>query len=74
MVVAMKNFEVAKILKEIAIFLVMDDVPFKPRAYEKAATSIASMEEEVTAALLAEPLRHSPQNGVGNRASTRGTI
>ena len=43
--VNVKNFEIAKILKEIAIFLEMDDVQFKPRAYEKAAKSVESMEE-----------------------------
>jgi len=43
----MKNFEIAKILKEIAIFLEMDDVQFKPRAYEKAARSIEALEEDV---------------------------
>ena len=43
----MKNFEIAKVLKEIAIFLEMDDVRFRPRAYEKAALSIESLEKEV---------------------------
>jgi DNA polymerase (family 10) len=47
MVLAMKNFEVAKILKEIAIFLEMDDIPFKPRAYEKAARSVEAVEEDL---------------------------
>lgn len=43
----MKNSEVAKILRNISILLDMDDVPFKPRAYEKAALSIEAMEEDV---------------------------
>lgn len=43
----MKNPEVAKILNEIAILLEMDDVQFKPRAYEKAARSIEALEKEV---------------------------
>ncbi len=43
----MKNFEVVKILREISIFLEMDDVQFKPRAYERAAHSIESLEEDV---------------------------
>src|SRR3990172_11377466 len=43
----MKNFEVARILKNISILLGMDDVPFKPRAYEKAALSIEALEEDV---------------------------
>jgi len=42
-----KNFEVANILKEIAVFLEMDDVQFKPRAYEKAARSIEASQEDV---------------------------
>ncbi len=43
----MKNLEVAKILREIALFLDMDSVPFKPRAYEKAAISINALTEDV---------------------------
>ena len=43
----MKNFEVVKVLSEIAIFLEMDEVQFKPRAYEKAARSIEALEEDV---------------------------
>jgi len=36
----MTNGEIAAILKEIAFFLDMEGVPFKPRAYEKAADAI----------------------------------
>ncbi len=43
----MKNFEIAKVLREVAVFLDMDDVPFKPRAYERAARSIEALEEDV---------------------------
>jgi len=43
----MRNFEVAEVLREIGIFLDMDDVQFKPRAYEKAAKSIEALEEDV---------------------------
>ncbi len=43
----MKNFEVAQILRNISVLLDMDDVPFKPRAYEKAVRSIEALEEEV---------------------------
>jgi DNA polymerase (family 10) len=42
-----KNYEVAEILKGISIFLEMDDVQFKPRAYEKAARSIEVLDENV---------------------------
>jgi DNA polymerase (family X) len=43
----MKNFEVAKILRNISILHDMDEVQFKPRAYEKAASSVEALEEEV---------------------------
>jgi DNA polymerase (family X) len=42
-----KNSELSKILNQIAIFLEMEDVQFKPRAYEKAARSIEALEEEI---------------------------
>jgi len=44
----MVNQEIAKILKEIAIYLEMDNVPFKPRAYEKVAEVIADLDEQVS--------------------------
>jgi len=43
----MRNFEIAKILRNISILLDMDDVPFKPRAYEKAAIAIEALETDV---------------------------
>ncbi len=43
----MTNQEIAKILYEISEYLAMDDVPFKPRAYEKAAHSIEVLEEDI---------------------------
>ncbi len=43
----MKNQEIAKILYEIAGYLEMEGVAFKPRAYEKAAHSIESLEEDI---------------------------
>ena len=42
------NNEITKILKEIAEYLEMKSIPFKPRAYEKAAEAISKLEEEVT--------------------------
>ena len=44
---SLKNFEVARILRNISMLLDMENVPFKPRAYEKAAISIEALEEEV---------------------------
>lgn len=41
------NQEIAKILKEIGWLLDMDDVPFKPRAYEKAGMAIEALTESV---------------------------
>ncbi len=41
------NKEVAEVLAEIAEYLEMQDIPFKPRAYEKVAGVIEGLEEEV---------------------------
>lgn len=41
------NQEIAKILFEISEYLEMQDVPFKPRAYEKAAGIISGLEREL---------------------------
>lgn len=43
------NRDIAKLLREIGLFLEMDGVAFKPRAYEKAALSIEVLEEPVAA-------------------------
>ena len=43
----MVNQELAKIFYEIANFLAMDDIPFKPYAYEKVATVLESLERDV---------------------------
>jgi DNA polymerase/3'-5' exonuclease PolX len=43
----MRNFEIVRILRNISILLDMESVPFKPRAYEKAAISIEALQEEV---------------------------
>lgn len=43
----MTNREVAKILNEIAIYLDMRGVAFKPRAYEKAAEAIAGLDKDL---------------------------
>ena len=41
------NQEIGRVLREIGLFLEMEGVAFKPRAYEKAAQSIESMEPSV---------------------------
>ncbi|TSC79838.1 MAG: DNA polymerase X family [Parcubacteria group bacterium Gr01-1014_29] len=43
----MTNHEIAHILKEMALLLEMDDVPFKPRAYEKVAEHIEALDCDV---------------------------
>lgn len=43
----MRNWEVEQILNDIAILLEMDDVQFKPRAYEKAARSIEALQGDL---------------------------
>ncbi len=41
----MVNRELAKIFNSMAVYLEMDEIPFKPQAYEKAALAIEAMEE-----------------------------
>jgi len=43
----MINQELAKIFFEMSLFLEMKEIPFKPRAYERAAGTIESLEEDV---------------------------
>ena len=43
------NFKLAEIFNEIADYLDMEGVAFKPRAYEKVAEAIVGMEEDVEA-------------------------
>src|SRR6266481_5096394 len=38
----MRNVELARVFRDLAAYLDMDDVPFKPRAYEKAAQAVES--------------------------------
>ena len=43
----MSNQEIVKILTEMAVLFDMTDVPFKPRAYEKAALGVEALDTEV---------------------------
>ncbi len=45
----MKNSEVAKVLREIADLLELQEVPFKPRAYRQAAQSIDRLSDQIVA-------------------------
>ncbi|MEW6324216.1 MAG: DNA polymerase/3'-5' exonuclease PolX [Nitrospirota bacterium] len=46
----MTNTELARVMREIGVFLDMQSVPFKPRAYEKAAYAIEALEEPLVVA------------------------
>src|SRR5438132_1785669 len=62
----MRNADLARVFRDIAAYLDMDDVPFKPRAYEKAAQAIESHDrplDEMYRASGVKALRQIP--GVG---------
>ncbi|MDE2018794.1 MAG: DNA polymerase/3'-5' exonuclease PolX [Patescibacteria group bacterium] len=42
------NQQIAEMLREIGEYLAMQNIPFKPRAFEKAALTIEGLEEEVS--------------------------
>ena len=44
----MTNQEIAKILRHISYYLEMENVPFKPYAYQKAALIVEGLEEELS--------------------------
>src|SRR5437879_13287392 len=41
----MRNVELARCFRDLAAYLEMEDVPFKPRAYEKAALAVESYDQ-----------------------------
>jgi len=43
----MKNQEIARIFYEIADFLEMEEVSFKPYAYQRAALSLETLAEDI---------------------------
>ena len=43
----MKNKEIAKLFYEISEYLEMDEVPFKPYAYQKAAITLENLKDDV---------------------------
>lgn len=43
----MSNESVVRLLQEIAIYLEMEDIPFRPRAYEKAGEGVLSLDKDV---------------------------
>lgn len=44
---SVSNQSIAQMLREIGEYLAMQDVPFKPRAFEKAALTIADLEDDI---------------------------
>ncbi len=44
----MTNESIAGLLQEIAVYLEMEDVPFRPRAYEKAGEGVLSLDRDVS--------------------------
>lgn len=44
----MKNSEIVQVLYNISLYLEMEDEPFKPRAYDKAARSVEALTEDVS--------------------------
>src|ERR1700733_13941863 len=42
------NDHIVEILRQIGEYLEMQDIPFKPRAFEKAAQTIENLEEQVS--------------------------
>ena len=50
----MTNQEIAKILREMAELYEMEDVLFKPRAYEKAASGVEALDKEIKEIFKAE--------------------
>lgn len=67
----MKNLEIAKILHEIADILEMQEVPFKPRAYRRAAIAIESLSEDIEAICKKGKLKEIP--GVGESIAQKIT-
>jgi DNA polymerase (family X) len=45
--VMVSNADIARVMREIAVLLDMDGVPFKPRAYEKVAYAIEAVDEPI---------------------------
>ena len=61
----MKNIEVARLLYEIANLLEIQEVPFKPQAYRRAAMSIESLSEDIEEIYKQEKLKEIPGIGEG---------
>ncbi|MBS3116260.1 DNA polymerase/3'-5' exonuclease PolX [Candidatus Woesearchaeota archaeon] len=67
----MKNLEVVKILNTIADILELQEVPFKPQAYRRAALSIESLSEDIREVYRRDELEEIP--GVGKAIAEKIT-
>jgi DNA polymerase (family 10) len=70
----MENREIAKVLYEIADFLEIKGVAFKPRAYRKAAQTIETLPEEVEAIYRRGELQKIPGIGASIAAKIKELI
>ncbi|MAF99400.1 MAG: DNA polymerase III [Nanoarchaeota archaeon] len=61
----MKNIEVAKLLREIGDILELKEIPFKPRAFHKAALTIESMSDDIEDYFKQDKLLDIPSVGKG---------
>src|SRR4051794_40716037 len=67
----MTNDDISRALRELALRLEMDGVQFKPRALEKAASSIAAREEPVAHLAESDPKALEKVPGVGGGIARR---
>jgi len=65
----MINFELAKIFRQIALYLEMESVPFKPQAYERAAMILQNLPQDV-----AEIYKKEGIEGIKNIPGIGGSI
>jgi DNA polymerase (family 10) len=61
----MKNFQLAKIFSEMAFLLEMKDIQFKPKAYQKAAQTIAVLSTDIEKIYQKNNLEQIPGVGEG---------
>lgn len=68
----MQNQELAKIFSNLAVYLSMDSVPFKPQAYERAVMALESLSEGVEDIYKKEGLRGLEEiTGIGKGIALR---
>ncbi|HLD00238.1 MAG TPA: DNA polymerase/3'-5' exonuclease PolX [Candidatus Nanoarchaeia archaeon] len=65
----MKNFELAKIFNTIADILELQEVPWKPQAYRKAAQALEALSEDIEEVYQRDELKDIP--GVGEHIAAK---